>query len=87
MPFILETSRLGKMEKTKSFTINLTETKRSGEFKCPQCGVKISPDDKSEVIYRILKTVMNGDCLEKLILQCNKCGSRIHLVGFNVLDD
>jgi peptide subunit release factor 1 (eRF1) len=75
------------MEKTKSFVINLSKTKKRGEFECPKCGVEISPDDKSEDAYTILETVMNGDYLEKLILQCNKCGSRIHLIGFNILED
>jgi hypothetical protein len=26
---------------------------------------------------------MNGENLEKIILQCNKCGSRIQLTGFD----
>jgi DNA-directed RNA polymerase subunit RPC12/RpoP len=75
------------MEKAKSFVISLTKTRRSGEFKCPKCGIKISPDDKSEETYTILETVMNGDYLEKLVLQCNKCGSRIQLIGFNISED
>jgi len=74
-----------KMEKTKFFTVDLSKTTRSGEFKCPKCGIKISPDDKSEDAYEILETVMKGDYLEKLILQCNKCGSKILLKGFDIL--
>jgi DNA-directed RNA polymerase subunit RPC12/RpoP len=75
------------MEKSKLFVVEVSETKRSGEFKCPKCGVRISPDDRSEDAYTILETVMKGDCLEKLILQCNRCGSKIHLIGFNSSED
>jgi DNA-directed RNA polymerase subunit RPC12/RpoP len=75
------------MEKSKLFVVDLSKTKRSGEFECPKCGVLISPDDRSEDAYTILETVMKRDCLEKLILQCNKCGSKIHLIGFNSLGD
>jgi DNA-directed RNA polymerase subunit RPC12/RpoP len=75
------------MEKSKLFVVDVSETKRSGEFKCPKCGVRISPDDRSEDAYMILETVMKGDCLEKLVLQCNKCGSKIQLIGFNASED
>jgi len=75
------------MEKTKFFKIDLSKTTKSGEFKCPKCGVKISPDDKSEETYKILETIMKEYSLEKLILQCNKCGSKIHLTGFNISDN
>jgi len=74
------------MERTKFFIIDLSKTKGSGEFKCPKCGVKISPDDQSENVYTILRPVMKEDCLEKLILRCNYCGSIIHLIGFNILE-
>ncbi len=74
------------MGKNKSFLIDLSKTKRSGDFRCPRCGIKISPDDKSEDVYRILEPVMKEDSLEKIILQCNKCGSIIHLIGFHALE-
>jgi len=86
--FLLDTpKRFGKMEKSKLFVVDLSETKKSGEFKCPKCGLRISPDDQSEDAYTILETIMKEDCLEKLILQCNKCGSKIHLIGFNSSED
>jgi DNA-directed RNA polymerase subunit RPC12/RpoP len=75
------------MEKSKSFVVDLSKTRRTGEFKCPKCGVRISPDDQSEDAYTILETVMKGDYLEKLILQCNKCGSKIQLIGFDSSED
>jgi DNA-directed RNA polymerase subunit RPC12/RpoP len=75
------------MEKSKSFVVDLSKTKRSGEFECPKCGVRISPDDHSEDAYTILETIMRRDSLEKLILKCNRCGSKIQLVGFNSLEN
>ena len=67
------------------FVVDLFETEGRGEFKCPRCGVEISPDDTTENVYKILDVVMKEDRLDKVILECNKCGSRIHLTGFNLL--
>ena len=74
------------MGKDKSFLIDLSKTKGSGDFRCPHCGIKISPDDKSEDVYTILEPVMKEDKLEKIVLQCNRCGSKIHLIGFHALE-
>jgi hypothetical protein len=74
------------LQEIKFFTIDLYKIKRRGEFGCPKCGIKISPDDKTEDAYTILEPVMKGDCLDKIILQCNKCGSQIHLTGFHILN-
>jgi hypothetical protein len=73
------------MQAIKFFTIDLAEIRGRGEFECPKCGSKISPDDKTEDAYTILELVMKGDCLDKIILQCNRCGSQIHLTGFHIL--
>jgi hypothetical protein len=70
----------------KFYTIDLTRIKGRGEFRCPNCGVKISPDDETEDVYTVLKTVMKGNSLEKIVLQCKKCQSHIHLIGFNLID-
>ena len=67
------------------FVVDLFETEGRGEFKCPRCGVEISPDDTTENVYKILDVAMKEDRLDKVILECNKCGSRIHLTGFNLL--
>jgi hypothetical protein len=66
--------------------MDLTRIEGSGEFKCPRCGIRISPDDMTEDAYTILEPMMKGDCLDKIILQCNKCGSQVHLTGFNLLN-
>ena len=67
------------------FAVDLFETKGRGEFKCPRCGVEIPPDDTTEDVYKILDVAMKENRLDKVILECNKCGSRIHLTGFNLL--
>jgi predicted nucleic-acid-binding Zn-ribbon protein len=64
----------------------LTGIRGRGEFKCPKCGIKISHEDETEDVYTILKPVMKGDSLEKIILQCNRCQSQIHLTGFQFLN-
>jgi hypothetical protein len=74
------------LQEIKFFTIDLYKIKGRGEFECPKCRIKISPDDKTEDAYTILELVMKGDCLDKIILQCNKCGSQIHLTGFHILN-
>jgi uncharacterized protein with PIN domain len=75
-----------KLQVTEFYTIDLIKIKGKGEFKCPKCGMKISPNDTTENAYKILETVMKGERLEKVILQCNACNSKIHLTGFNILN-
>jgi hypothetical protein len=74
------------MEKGKAFVVDLSKLKGSGEFKCPKCGTVISPDDQSEEVYTILEPVVKEDRLEKVVLQCNTCQSKISLVGFHTLE-
>ena len=73
------------MQTTKFFSIDLTKIKGKGEFKCPKCGVKISPDDKTERNYRILEALMKENQLDSIMLQCGRCESQIHLTGFHTL--
>lgn len=75
-----------QLQIVKSFTVDLTKIRGRGDFKCPECGVEISPDDKTEDTYMILEPIMNGENLDKIALQCNKCKSQIHLAGFHALD-
>lgn len=74
------------MQTGRFYTVDLTKIRGRGEFSCPKCGIKISPDDKTENTYIILEPVVRGECLEKIILQCNSCNSQIHLTGFHVLN-
>jgi ribosomal protein S27AE len=64
------------------YEVDLTKIQGDGDFPCPNCGVIISPEDETEDVYRILETKVRGQALEELVIQCNKCGSRIRLVGF-----
>jgi len=66
------------------YQVDLTEIQGEGDFPCPGCGVIISPEDETEDVYRIVSTKVHGDELEELIIQCNRCKSKIRLVGFNV---
>ena len=72
------------MEPPLVYQVNLTEIKGEGDFPCPGCGVIISPEDETEDVYRIVSTKVNGDELEELVIQCNRCKSKIRLVGFAV---
>ena len=74
------------LQQIKLCKVNLAKTKGRGEFKCPYCESKISPDDTTEKVYVVLEVIMRKGSLEKVILQCNKCGSQLHLVGFHVLN-
>jgi len=62
--------------------VDLTKIQGEGDFPCPSCGAVISPEDETEAVYSILETKVKGESLEELVIQCNKCGSKIRLVGF-----
>jgi hypothetical protein len=74
------------MQIAQSFSIDLTQISGKGEFRCPKCGVEISPDDKTENTYTILETIMKGIDLDRISLKCNKCDSIIQLTGFQGLN-
>jgi phage terminase large subunit GpA-like protein len=67
--------------------IDISKIEGAGDFPCPNCGVIISPDDETETVYSVIETKTKNDALEELILQCNKCKSKIHLVGFLTLQN
>ncbi|MEM3442713.1 MAG: hypothetical protein QXM86_02490 [Candidatus Bathyarchaeia archaeon] len=75
------------MQKTRHFVIDPTKIDGRGEFKCPKCGIEISPDDKTEKNYTILEPIVKGECLEKIVIQCNNCKNQIHLTGFKNLKE
>ncbi|MBS7633794.1 hypothetical protein KEJ15_09340 [Candidatus Bathyarchaeota archaeon] len=60
----------------------MTRVRGDGSVKCPKCGIKISPEDTTEEIYTVLEPVMRDNVLEKIVVQCKRCQSRISLVGF-----
>jgi phage terminase large subunit GpA-like protein len=65
-----------------AYKLDLTKIDGKGDFLCPQCGTKISPDDESEETYSILETKANSHGLEEVIICCNTCASQIRLMGF-----
>ena len=75
------------MQGIRFYTVDLTRISGSGEFRCPKCGVEMSPEDETEEVYTILETVMKGDSLEMVVLRCNRCESLVHLVGFDLARD
>jgi uncharacterized Zn finger protein len=84
LPTILR--RVG-MQNVRFYSVDLTKISGKGDFECPKCGIKISPDDKTDEVYRILDVEMKGNSLSRVKLQCNKCGTFIKLTGFNVLNN
>jgi len=70
------------VNKSITYTIDLTKIDGDGAFPCPKCGTIISPDDETEDVYQIVETRVKDDELAELILMCTKCGSTIKLVGF-----
>ncbi|MEM3597155.1 MAG: hypothetical protein QXJ53_03395 [Candidatus Bathyarchaeia archaeon] len=74
------------MQKTRHYIIDLTTIEGKGEFKCPKCGITISPDDTTEENYTIIEPIVKDENLEKIIIQCNKCKSQIHLTGFQAIN-
>mgnify|MGYP006269815411 CR=1 FL=1 len=74
------------MQVFKFFLIDLAAVRGKGEFNCPRCGTKISPDDETDRNYTVLEAVMKRDNLDKIVLQCNRCRSQIYLTGFSLLD-
>jgi predicted RNA-binding Zn-ribbon protein involved in translation (DUF1610 family) len=93
-PLVCEGSELAeaaaqKGKQTKQVLVSeldLTKIDGNGDFPCPNCGVIISPEDESEDVYIILEEKVRNDALEELVIQCNKCGSRIRLTGFPILE-
>ena len=69
-------------KKDFQYTINLVAIEGEGSFPCPKCGTTISPDDESEINYRIVDTKVVDDELAELVVACGKCGSIIKITGF-----
>jgi len=70
------------VKKANKYMMDLREIEGEGDFPCPKCGATISPEDESEQIYTIQELKMKGEQVEELIILCNNCGSKIHVLGF-----
>ena len=68
------------------YKVDLARLEGSGDFPCPKCGAKLSPEDETEATYSIKEIKTRRDRLEELVIQCHTCESLIHLAGFKLLD-
>jgi len=75
-----------KQSQRTIFTVDITQIEGDGDFPCPKCGVMISPDDETETVYKIIDTKVKNRNLKELVILCNKCGSKVRLVGFLPLE-
>ena len=69
-------------KKSCQYTINLVAIEGEGSFPCPKCGTTISPDDETEINYKIVETKIVNDELAELLIACGKCRSIIRITGF-----
>jgi hypothetical protein len=77
-----------KMVRRSVFTIDLAKLKGDGDFTCPLCKVTISPDDESGTTYEIVALTMRDNGLLKTTsIICRRCGTIIHLQGFQKLNE
>ena len=72
------------MKQLLVYELDLTRIQGNGDFPCPKCGITVSPDDETEEVYCILETKVRNKILEELMIQCNKCASKIRLTGFSI---
>jgi transcription initiation factor IIE alpha subunit len=69
------------------YKIDLAKIEGKGEFSCPKCKAQLSPEDETEAMYSIKEIKTRRNRLEELVIQCHRCESLIHLVGFKLLLD
>ena len=75
------------MKQKYAYKIDLTKIEGNGNFACPRCRTKISPDDETEAVYSILGSKTKSNGLKEIVIRCNKCSSHIHLTGFSLLQE
>lgn len=69
-----------------TYRVDLRKIDGEGDFPCPKCGTLISPNDETEDVYTVIDTVVgDDDCLESVVIRCNRCKSTISLDGFEAL--
>ncbi len=73
-----------KRSKSTICVVEVGQLDGEGDFSCPICGITISPnyETKSPRVYKIVDRKFRGQSLDKLVVRCNNCGSKIQLVGF-----
>jgi len=76
------------VKQMRAYKIDLSRIEGTGDFSCPRCGTKISPDDfqiNAEKACSILELTANSHGLEELVVRCNKCFSYLYLSGLPFL--
>lgn len=73
------------MKQLLVYEIDLLKLEGKGDFLCPCCDTKISPDDETENAYSVLETKVRNDVLENLLIRCKNCSIKILLTGFSIL--
>lgn len=84
--FNLKKNEIPKFSDKKKFLIHkidLTKLTGKGDFLCPICKTKISPDDETEEVYTILEPKVKNNQLESLLIKCNNCSNKILINGFS----
>ena len=72
-----------RTQQIKAYKLDISKTGMDGAFLCPSCGIKISPDDRSDDNYIIQDTVMKNNEMDEVIIYCKRCLSVIQLSGFS----
>lgn len=67
---------------TNTYTLDLSKIDREGSFLCPNCKIRISPDDHSELVYSIANVALIECNIDEIVLYCKNCLCFIHLTGF-----
>jgi hypothetical protein len=75
------------MKQKSAYIVDLTKIGGKGDFSCPFCGNKISPDDCTENAYTIIEAKVNNYGLDEVVITCIKCEGQIHLKGFSMLHE
>jgi DNA-directed RNA polymerase subunit RPC12/RpoP len=68
------------------YEMDTTKIQGNRDFQCPKCGATILPDDKTDEVYCILEKKVRNKSIIELIIQCQKCKSKIRLIGLLILN-
>ncbi len=67
-------------QQIKAYKLDMSQTKEDGSFPCPNCGIRISPDDRSDSKYIVYDSKMKDDNLSEIVISCKRCLALTHLI-------
>ncbi len=67
-------------QQIKAYKLDISQTKEDGSFSCPNCGIRISPDDRSDNKYIVHDTKMRDANLSEVVISCKRCLTLTHLI-------